>query len=197
MLNVFAQRSDPYPDSRHTRAGAGCWGRALTFTWGHDPAAAGRRRLRRFPSRRGPRWTESRAYFVSSDGCPDDGHHRLPLVIGLPGYGRTSEELAAQSRIPARAMAAGVLAVLPQAAGSAKSWNLSGTTDNGDVSFLSALVTRLAATECADPARVVITGISDGGDMAVFAACAMSLIHISEPTRLGMNSYAVFCLKKK
>src|SRR5450759_5435450 len=23
------------------------------------------------------------------------------------------------------------------------------------------------------------------------------LIHISEPTRLGMNSYAVFCLKKK
>ena len=32
------------------------------------------------------------------------------------------------------------------------------------------------------------------------AACrleALSLIHISEPTRLGMISYAVFCLKKK
>ena len=25
----------------------------------------------------------------------------------------------------------------------------------------------------------------------------LSLIHISEPTRLGMNSYAVFCWKKK
>src|SRR5450756_2841982 len=25
----------------------------------------------------------------------------------------------------------------------------------------------------------------------------LSLIHISEPTRLGMSSYAVFCLKKK
>ena len=25
----------------------------------------------------------------------------------------------------------------------------------------------------------------------------LSLIHISEPTRLGMISYAVFCLKKK
>src|SRR5665648_1100590 len=25
----------------------------------------------------------------------------------------------------------------------------------------------------------------------------LSLIHISEPRRLGMNSYAVFCLKKK
>jgi len=103
----------------------------------------------------------------------DDGHHRLPLVIGLPGYGRTSEDLAAQSRIPARAMAAGMLAVLPQAAGPAKSWNLSDTPGNGDVALLSALVTQLAAAECADQARVAITGISDGGDMAVFAACAM------------------------
>src|SRR5450756_2957041 len=29
------------------------------------------------------------------------------------------------------------------------------------------------------------------------AAVNLSLIHISEPTRLGMISYAVFCLKKK
>src|SRR5450756_1083913 len=29
-----------------------------------------------------------------------------------------------------------------------------------------------------------------------FEQDALSLIHISEPTRLGMNSYAVFCLKK-
>src|SRR5450756_1280302 len=29
------------------------------------------------------------------------------------------------------------------------------------------------------------------------AALMLSLIHISEPTRLGMISYAVFCLKKK
>src|SRR5450756_2713379 len=29
------------------------------------------------------------------------------------------------------------------------------------------------------------------------AAEDLSLIHISEPTRLGMSSYAVFCLKKK
>src|SRR5665648_684290 len=29
------------------------------------------------------------------------------------------------------------------------------------------------------------------------AAYALSLIHISEPTRLGMISYAVFCLKQK
>src|SRR5450756_2805526 len=29
------------------------------------------------------------------------------------------------------------------------------------------------------------------------ALVKLSLIHISEPTRLGMISYAVFCLKKK
>lgn len=66
-----------------------------------------------------------------------------------------------------------MLAVLPQGAGPAKSWNFSGTTGYDDLAFLSALVRQLAATECADPARVVITGISDGGDMAAFAACAL------------------------
>jgi polyhydroxybutyrate depolymerase len=112
-----------------------------------------------------------RALFAVPPG--QDGHHRLPLLIGLPGYGQTSEDLAAQSRIPARATAAGMLAVLPQAAGPNKSWDLSGNTSNDDVALLSALLTRLATTECADPERVVITGISDGGDMAVFAACAL------------------------
>ena len=93
--------------------------------------------------------------------------------MALPGSGQTSEELAAQSRIRAHAMAAGVLAVLPHGAGPAKSWNFSGTTGYDDSAFLSAVVTQLAATECADPARVVISGISDGDDMAALAACAL------------------------
>src|SRR5450756_1143147 len=33
--------------------------------------------------------------------------------------------------------------------------------------------------------------------LAPLAVWYLSLIHISEPTRLGMISYAVFCLKKK
>ena len=103
----------------------------------------------------------------------DTGRRRLGLVIGLPGYGQTPEQLAAQSRLPARAMAAGVLAVLPQGAGPARSWNFSGTTGYDDLAFLSALITRLVTTECADPARIVVAGISDGGDMAAFAACSL------------------------
>src|SRR5665648_1111006 len=35
------------------------------------------------------------------------------------------------------------------------------------------------------------------GSGCTFMKQSLSLIHISEPTRLGMISYAVFCLKKK
>src|SRR5450759_745720 len=41
-------------------------------------------------------------------------------------------------------------------------------------------------------------GLRTGNDEASCdMAPQLSLIHISEPTRLGMISYAVFCLKKK
>src|SRR5450756_406738 len=45
------------------------------------------------------------------------------------------------------------------------------------------------------PGRVLVAGpvAWHGGR----AGEPLSLIHISEPTRLGMISYAVFCLKKK
>ena len=35
------------------------------------------------------------------------------------------------------------------------------------------------------------------GNVDGMSRIGLSLIHISEPTRLGMISYAVFCLKKK
>ncbi len=45
-------------------------------------------------------------------------------------------------------------------------------------------------------------GLPGAGDLLVTgglpgAGLPLSLIHISEPTRLALNSYAVFCLKKK
>ena len=45
---------------------------------------------------------------------------------------------------------------------------------------------------------IVMLGVCRGKDIdfgVLFEG--LSLIHISEPTRLGMISYAVFCLKKK
>src|SRR5659263_728837 len=53
-------------------------------------------------------------------------------------------------------------------------------------------------------ARLIEEGLEPGDRVAIFAPnlpewtlTDLSLIHISEPTRLGMISYAVFCLKKK
>src|SRR5665648_922323 len=42
-----------------------------------------------------------------------------------------------------------------------------------------------------------IVGCLDTPDGGSVMLDGLSLIHISEPTRLGMISYAVFCLKKK
>src|SRR5659263_611634 len=49
------------------------------------------------------------------------------------------------------------------------------------------------------PARAQLSDKLFGmlGDLRVEVVQQLSLIHISEPTRLGMISYAVFCLKKK
>src|SRR5659263_200137 len=38
--------------------------------------------------------------------------------------------------------------------------------------------------------------VTRGGNVLPATTGTLSLIHISEPTRLGMISYAVFCLKK-
>src|SRR5450756_940581 len=44
---------------------------------------------------------------------------------------------------------------------------------------------------------IMLTELQDGRYDQFFNRQSLSLIHISEPTRLGMISYAVFCLKNK
>src|SRR5659263_377840 len=68
---------------------------------------------------------------------------------------------------------------------------------------------RTATQSCSDHALIEDTAFTYLRDLRGYGrgfacACAcedklggLSLIHISEPTRLGMISYAVFCLKKK
>src|SRR5450756_2930102 len=47
------------------------------------------------------------------------------------------------------------------------------------------------------PLRLRGQPVAVGRPVHIRAGKILSLIHISEPTRLGMISYAVFCLKKK
>ena len=63
------------------------------------------------------------------------------------------------------------------------------------------------AAECTGIGRNTMRKLVDWGKLPVLKVgrkaiirrdtLELSLIHISEPTRLGMISYAVFCLKKK
>src|SRR5450759_769160 len=58
--------------------------------------------------------------------------------------------------------------------------------------------TRLAGIRGTGQAAAAVEEVIDSSPAAMGAASVpLSLIHISEPTRLGMISYAVFCLKKK
>src|SRR5450756_550385 len=66
--------------------------------------------------------------------------------------------------------------------------------ESGEESFLRQIRDELV-THTYRPMRARRKEIrKDGGKVRVLS---LSLIHISEPTRLGMISYAVFCLKKK
>src|SRR5450756_2808383 len=73
---------------------------------------------------------------------------------------------------------------------------------NGDQPLLEAFSSELASMSQASRAWLLFVlvpvfdlhvGFGPGGRQGH----GLSLIHISEPTRLGMISYAVFCLKKK
>ena len=48
-----------------------------------------------------------------------------------------------------------------------------------------------------DHAAITVFGITEKQFSALCGELHLSLIHISEPTRLRRISYAVFCLKKK
>src|SRR5659263_741936 len=57
--------------------------------------------------------------------------------------------------------------------------------------------TRLSFGELGQQCSGYWRGPTQTGILLILIAMGLSLIHISEPTRLGMISYAVFCLKKK
>lgn len=102
-----------------------------------------------------------------------DGVHQMPLVLVLPGYGQTPEALAAQSRLLVRGVSAGVLVAIPTGEGPERAWDFANVNGVDDVGFLRQTVSAMADSVCADRSHVVIAGISDGGDMAAQAICAL------------------------
>jgi polyhydroxybutyrate depolymerase len=101
-----------------------------------------------------------------------------PLVIGLHGRlgdGASQEKLTGFSQLAARE---GLVLVFPD--GLQRSWaDARGATPASrdgvdDVAFISALIDLFVAQHRADPSRVYLMGMSNGGFMTLTAACALA-----------------------
>ena len=107
-----------------------------------------------------------------------------PLVIALHGHGGTAARMRRRSGWNAAADARGFIVAYPDGASWRnipwRSWNAgaccgySRETGVDDIAYLRNLLDALIAEYPVDPARVYVTGISNGGMMAYRAACELS-----------------------
>jgi polyhydroxybutyrate depolymerase len=103
-----------------------------------------------------------------------DGGRRAPLVVAYPGYGQSADSLAVYDGLDAVSDASGFVVVTPNALGSPQFWNegkSAGLPD--DVQFTKDLLAKLEGELCIDTARIYMAGYSNGGGMALRAACEM------------------------
>lgn len=118
---------------------------------------------------------EARRYLLMT---PDGVAGPAPVVIALHGAAQTPESFRAYFGLDEAAAAHGFVAVYPE--GEGRVWNDGRPAamrlklvlrPGDDVAFLVALVRRLVADGIADPARIYLTGISNGGFMVQRMAC--------------------------
>jgi len=117
---------------------------------------------------------------------------RRSLVLVLPGAGMTGRDMAAYTGYSRLADARGFLVAYPTASGGRPFWNVSGRQAGkpDDVAYLRRVIATLTgAPGCADPARVGITGVSNGGGMAALMACrAADLLAAAAPVAGGYST---------
>ena len=95
-----------------------------------------------------------------------------PTVIVLHGKSATAAEIAGNSGFVEAAAAHGFTAVFPD--GLDEAWHdgrFPDTVKPDDIGFLTALVARLVVDGTADPGRIYLAGISNGGLMTFTMAC--------------------------
>ena len=97
---------------------------------------------------------------------------RLPLVIALHGLLNNPEGAARQTEFDALADREGFVVAYPDAR--LTFWNIfDSRRDADDVQFICALIDQMVATHQVDPARVYLTGTSNGGMMVHTVARAV------------------------
>lgn len=114
-----------------------------------------------------------------------------PLVLGLPGAGQTARDFATYTGYSALADREGFSVAYPTATGARPFWNISGVTPGkpDDVAYLRKVISASVSAACADPDRVGVTGVSNGGGMSARLACdASDLIAAAAPVAGGYGS---------
>jgi polyhydroxybutyrate depolymerase len=108
--------------------------------------------------------------------APRDAYRPLPLVIALHGAGEQGPDFAVDTGFSRLADREHFLVAYPSAIGPASFWDISGTasTGPGEVQELKDSLDALEGEACVNPARVFVTGVSNGGGMTARLACELS-----------------------
>ena len=122
-----------------------------------------------------------------------------PLVFNLHGAGGSAHGQANRSHMNAKSDETGFLVVYPQALHQPSAWlgPFSGPASANDNHFFEKMVAYLKVEMSINPARIYITGISNGGTMTNHLGCVMSdTIAAIAPVAAGNANYAGCLLEK-
>lgn len=114
-----------------------------------------------------------------------------PLILGLPGAGQSARDFAAYTGYSRLADAERVAVAYATASGTRPLWNISDQIPGHaqDVPYLRKVIPAIVRAACADPARVGVTGVSNGGGMSARMACdAADLIAAAAPVAGGYGA---------
>jgi polyhydroxybutyrate depolymerase len=114
-----------------------------------------------------------------------------PLVLALPGAGQTARDFAAYTGYSRLADAERIAVAYATASGSRPLWNVTDRIPGHaqDVPYLRAVIPAAVKAACADPARVGVTGVSNGGGMSARMACdAADLVAAAAPVAGGYGA---------
>jgi polyhydroxybutyrate depolymerase len=108
--------------------------------------------------------------------APPGANKPRPLVIALHGAGETGQDFANDTGFSRLADREDFLVAYPSAGSPNAFWNMSGSVPGGsnDVEAIERSLDQLEAAVCVDPARVFVTGVSNGGGMTARLGCELS-----------------------
>jgi len=104
---------------------------------------------------------------------PAAAGQRLPLLVGLHGYG--GRFFQSYSGFSVLAASEGFIAVYPDPLNEHTFWNIDEAPGGpNDVQFISDLLDSVESQLCVNTSRVYAAGVSNGGGMAALLACQLS-----------------------